>query len=105
MVSNLVAHFAVGRDPVGAYNNAVDFALALDVAGHAVGNDGDRNFVFHQLPGSKTSALEEWPRFIGITLNALSGFHCRADHSQRSSESGRGQRAGVAVGENPSVAR
>ncbi len=47
---NLVRGVAVGRDAIRADDYATNFALLHDMTGHVVGNDGDGDVVFGQLP-------------------------------------------------------
>ena len=62
--SDLVRGVAVGGDPVGAGDDAVDLAEAHQVRGGRVGDHRVRDAERLELPGGQPRALEERPRLV-----------------------------------------
>ena len=75
------------------------------MSGHVVRNQRGRNAILLQLPDGQPRALQKGTRLIGENIDALAGFHGRADHSQRGAVAGRGQCAGVAMREDRPAVR
>ena len=98
--ADLVGGVAVGGDPVGSDDAAGDLAATHEKAGHVVGDQRSRNPVLHQLPGGQAGSLQPGAGLVGKDLDLLAGFVGGADDSQGGTVTGRGQSAGIAVGQD-----
>ncbi len=103
--ADLVGHVAVGGDAIGADDHQVDARQAHHRRGHVVGDDRGVDPVLDQLPGREPRALQERPRLVGEHRHLLAAFGGGADDAERGAVAGRGQRPGVAVGEDAGLLR
>ncbi len=101
--ADLVRDVAVRGDAIGADHDEIHVAAAHQRTGHAVGDDGRRHAVAHQLPRGEPRALQERPRLVGKHLGHLALLGGRANHAERGAVSSGRERARVAVGQNPRV--
>ena len=70
------------------------------MADHIVGDQGRRNALLAQLPGCQPGALQKRPRFGHEDREVFALLPGGADHSQGRTVAGRGQGAGITVGED-----
>ena len=66
--ADFVSRIAISGDSVSADDDAVNLALIHKVAGHRIGNQGDRDARFLKLPDGQAGALEEGAGLIGKHL-------------------------------------
>src|SRR4029078_7432486 len=78
-------------------------ALAHQGRAHVVGDDGGVDAVAHQLPGGQPSALYERSGLVGGHSYLFAFFNRAADDAERRAVAGRGERARVAVGQDPRI--
>ena len=102
--ADLVGGVAVGGDPIGADDDRLDLAFLHDLGGHVVADQGDRDAAVLQFPGGEPGTLEQRPGLVGEDVDRLALLVGREDHGERRAVVGRGQAAGVAVGQD-AVAR
>ncbi len=95
--ADLVGHVAVGGDPVGAGHDGLHAALAHDLSGHGVADQGHVHPPLLQFPHGQASALEEGPRFVDVDLQVLARLLGRKQDGQSRPGTGGGQAPGVAV--------
>src|SRR5436309_2455076 len=98
--ADLVGGVAVGRDAVGAHHDAVHQPLRHEGAGAAVGHQPEGDAQALELPGGEAGALEEGTRLVHPNLPDLPLAPGGLDHPQGRAIAGRGQGAGVAMGED-----
>ncbi len=103
--ADLVGGVAVGGDAVGADDDAVDLALAHQVAGHVVADQRHRDAVALQLPGGQPRPLQPGAGLVGEDRDLLAGLDRGADHAEGGAVAGGGQGPGVAVGEDAGTVR
>ena len=99
--ADLVGRVAVGGDPVGADDDQLDLALLHHLGGHVVADQGDGDAPPLQLPGGQPGPLEQRPGLVGEDVERLALLVGGEDHGQGRAVVGRGQAAGVAVGQDP----
>ena len=103
--ADLVGGVAVGGDAVGADDDGLDAALAHEVGGHVVAEDGGGDVVLHELPGGEAGALEEGAGFVGEDVDLVAALDGGADDAEGGAVAAGGERAGVAVGEDGALLR
>ncbi len=57
----------------------------------------------HHLPGGQSRPLQDRPGLIDIDMESFACLAGRTDHAEGRPVTGRGERTGVAVGEDPGV--
>ncbi len=98
--ADLVGGVAVGGDAVGSDDDCVDAAFAHDLGGHVVADEGDGDAAAGEFPGGEASTLEEGTGFVGVDMDGAALVVGGEEDSECGSVVGRGQAAGVAVGED-----
>ena len=98
--ADLVGDVAVGGDAVGADDDGLDAALAHEVGGHVVAEDGGGDVVLHELPGGEARALEEGAGLVGEDVDLVAALDGGADDAEGGAVAAGGECSGVAVGED-----
>ena len=103
--ADLVGGVAVGGDAVRADDDGLDAALAHEVGGHVVAEDGGGDVVLHELPGGEAGALEEGAGLVGEDVDLVAALDGGADDAEGGAVAAGGEGAGVAVGEDGAFLR
>ena len=103
--ANLVGSISVGGYAVSTDDYGLNPALAHEVGGHVVAENGRRNVVLHQLPGCKAGTLQIGTRLIGEDVDLMATLHRGTDHAQRRAIAARGESTGIAMGEDSALLR
>src|SRR5690606_16049426 len=99
--ADLVRGVSVRRDAIRADDDEVDAAVTHEGRRHALGDDRRVDPVANELPGGEPRALEKRTGLVGKDGDTLAGVDGAADDAERRAVTGRGQRARVAVREDP----
>src|SRR5688572_29879860 len=83
--TDLVRHIAVCCNAVRTNHNRLYLSLFHNVAGHIVGDKGDRDVVLMQLPGGEPCTLEIRPCFVSDHRDVLARIDGPANNAQRRS--------------------
>ena len=101
----LLAVSPVGGDAIGTHNHGLNAAGLHQVGAHVVAENSGWNVVLHQLPRGESRALEVGSCLIGEDINGVPALNRRADDAESGAVAARGERTGVAVGEDGPVLR
>ena len=75
------------------------------MADHVVGDQRERNAVFVKLPGGEARALQIRTRFGDEHFERAAVFDGHANHAERGTDAGGGERAGIALRHHAAVVR
>jgi hypothetical protein len=98
--ADLVGGVAVGGDAVGTDDDGLDAALAHEVGGHVVAEDGGGDVVLEELPGGEACALKIGAGFVGEDVDVVTALDGGADDAESCAVAAGGEGSGVAVGED-----
>ncbi len=98
---DLVGRVAVGGDPVGADDDQIDLSLLHEKSRHVVRDQRAGDLFLHHFPGGQSRPLEDGAGFIDIDMELFAFLPGGTDHAEGRPVTGRGERPGVAVGEDP----
>ncbi len=100
---NLVCRVAVSCDPVGSGDDELNFSGGHRPGGRAVGDYAERNVVAGEFPSGEAKALQSGARFAKEDFPRFTKLVGFADDSERGSDSGSGEAACVADGQDAGV--
>ncbi len=99
--ADLVGDRAVGGDPVGAHDHAVDPAAGQEGRRRRVGQQGDGDAVLDGLPRGETRTLQNRPGLAGEQHGQATLFVQDTHDPEGRADAAGGQRPGVAVRHDP----
>ena len=98
---DLVGRVAVRGDPVRPDEDGVDRSAGEHRPGRRVGREGVGHAGLLELPGGETGALQVRSGLVDVDVDLAAGVDGRLDDPECGPELAAGERAGVAVGEDP----
>ena len=101
---DLVRGIAVGRHPVRADEDRIDFARSHQRTRGHIRDQRVRNAGLFKLPGGEPGSLEVGPGLVDPDVEGSLGVMRRLDHAKRGAELAAGQGPGVAMRQYPQLA-
>ncbi len=98
--ADLVGRIAVGGDPIRSDDDDVNLSLLHHLGGHVVADENRVDAALVQFPSGESRSLKERPSFIGKDPKAPASLGGGEENGQGGAVVGRGQSAGVAVGQD-----